>query len=60
MYFTQISIFVNTVSISGCVNPFQLSDALPRLQNAQELAPLFICWVTLAYTAVRRNVSAVC
>jgi hypothetical protein len=26
----------------------------------QELVPLFICWVTLAYTAVRRKVSAVC
>jgi hypothetical protein len=32
----------------------------PRLQNTQELAPLFICWVTSAYTAVCRKVSAVC
>jgi hypothetical protein len=31
-----------------------------KKQNTQELAPLFICWVTLAYTAVRRKVSAVC
>jgi hypothetical protein len=32
---------------------------VPRLQNTQELAHLFICWVTLAYIAVRRKVSAV-
>jgi hypothetical protein len=46
------------------VNLFQPSDAMwrhtPRLQNKQELAPLFVCWVTLAYTDVRRKVSAVC
>jgi len=33
---------------------------LPRLQNMQELALLFVSWVTLAYTAVCRKVSTVC
>jgi hypothetical protein len=42
--------------LTYCLNPYQP----PRLQNTQELALLFICWVTLAYTAVRRKVSAVC
>ena len=32
----------------------------PRLQNTQELAPLFMCWVTSAYTAVCRKGRAVC
>jgi hypothetical protein len=32
---------------------------LPRLHNTQELTPLFVCWVTLAYTAMHRKVSAV-
>jgi hypothetical protein len=31
-----------------------------RLQNTQELAPLFIRWVTSAYPAVLRKVSTVC
>jgi hypothetical protein len=31
----------------------------PRLQNTQELAPLFTCWVTSAYTAVCRKGRAV-
>jgi hypothetical protein len=33
---------------------------LPCLQNMQELAALFVRWVTSAYPAVHRKVSAVC
>jgi hypothetical protein len=50
----------------ACLLPSDSSSHLgtlrqpPRLQNTQELTPLFTCWVTLAYTSVRRKVSAVC
>jgi predicted RNA polymerase sigma factor len=33
---------------------------MPCLQNTQEMALLFIRWVTLAYTAMHRKISAVC
>jgi hypothetical protein len=65
----NINIHLNQIQRSEVEFPFERREQTdhpaqfknpPRLQNPQELAPLFVCWVTLACTAQRRKVSAVC